>query len=676
MKRMAGLSIKIVAVFAILSFFTSGCTLIEDILRALGRTCATTDWTVTTEVDIPDAGLLCATTNCTLRQAIETSNACPGVQTIHIPAGTYTLTRTGAGEDNNRTGDLDIKDSVNILGEGNPGIDGNHTDRVFDIFPGATVDMTGLTIQHGQSDDGGGIRSKGILRLHNMTLQENVATTPVDPTTGPTGGGGGILSERDGTLTMDGSQVIGNSAYQGGGVAAYPNATTSLPPSLVEIRDTVIAENSAASAGGGLFLYVTVRVNLTNVEIRDNSAGSDNGDGIWNGAILGLTQVTISGNHGGINGGGIYNEPAGNLSAWQVLLQNNTARFGGGIYNAGLARFFQSAIVENTAERGQGGGVYNADTESALTINNTTISGNNGPLGGGAIRNDNGNFQVVFSTLAANSPDGINGSGSGEMTMRDSILTEHPGGNCTGISTVSNGFNIEDANTCSFVEPSDLVSTDPLLMPLVSEGGTYVHPLDLGSPALDSADPDRCDGTDQRGVTRPQGAGCDRGAFELEGGVPAPTATPLPTPTVVATATPVPTATPAGVPLVATAGLSFTQPGLSVDHFYSGGAGCGPLDLKLQVQVSEPNRVSSVVLFFHLKDKSGGGSTPWNDGVVMEPQGSGVYSYDLLSKTIPAFNSYPEAWLVYQFAATGAGGQVLLRSPAYSDITLIMCGKK
>jgi hypothetical protein len=127
---------------------------------------------------------------------------------------------------------------------------------------------------------------------------------------------------------------------------------------------------------------------------------------------------------------------------------------------------------------------------------------------------------------------------------------------------------------------------------------------------------------------------------------------------------------------IPTAGLAFGQPGISTDHFYSGGAGCGPLDLKLQVQVSDPNHVSSVVLFFHLKDKSGGGTTPWNEGVAMEPLGGGVYSYDLVSKTIPAFNSYPEAWLVYQFAATGAGGQVLLRSPAYSNVTLTMCGKK
>ncbi len=376
MKSRVSIAMKLLALFTILSLFTSGCSLIDDIVRALGRLCATPVFVVTTTVDVATG--LCIPGKCSLRQAVITSNSCPGTQTISIPAGTYTLTRTGAGEDAARSGDLDLTDSVSILGEGSPIVDGNRTDRIFDVFPGTTVDITGLVIQHGQSDDGGGIRSQGILRLHNVTLQENVATSPASPTSGPTGGGGGILSERDGTLTMEGSQVIGNSAYQGGGIAIYPNATPSLPASLVEIRDTAIAENSAASAGGGLYLYVSVRVNLTNVEIRDNSAGSDNGDGIWNGATLGLTQVTISGNHGGINGGGIYNDPPGNIVATQVLLENNTARFGGGIYNKGLARFSLSAVINNTSDRGQGGGVFNADSDANLSILNSTISGNQG----------------------------------------------------------------------------------------------------------------------------------------------------------------------------------------------------------------------------------------------------------------------------------------------------------
>jgi hypothetical protein len=56
-----------------------------------------------------------------------------------------------------------------------------------------------------------------------------------------------------------------------------------------------------------------------------------------------------------------------------------------------------------------------------------------------------------------------------------------------------------------------------VLGPLQDNGGpTWTHALLPGSPALDVGDPAQCPATDQRGVPRPQGAGCDIGAFELE----------------------------------------------------------------------------------------------------------------------------------------------------------------
>jgi hypothetical protein len=46
-------------------------------------------------------------------------------------------------------------------------------------------------------------------------------------------------------------------------------------------------------------------------------------------------------------------------------------------------------------------------------------------------------------------------------------------------------------------------------------GPTKTHALVKGSPAIDAAPVDSdCPAVDQRGVARPQGAGCDIGAFE------------------------------------------------------------------------------------------------------------------------------------------------------------------
>src|SRR5262245_23148281 len=55
---------------------------------------------------------------CTLRAAIQESNALAGTDTVAIAAGTYTLSIAGADEDASATGDLDVTESVDIKGAG------------------------------------------------------------------------------------------------------------------------------------------------------------------------------------------------------------------------------------------------------------------------------------------------------------------------------------------------------------------------------------------------------------------------------------------------------------------------------------------------------------------------------------------------------------------------------
>ena len=71
----------------------------------------------------------------TLRAAIQQANFNGGINTIILPAGNYTLSIAGAGEDAGATGDLDITGPIVVQGAG-PGtttVHGDGTDRVFDI---------------------------------------------------------------------------------------------------------------------------------------------------------------------------------------------------------------------------------------------------------------------------------------------------------------------------------------------------------------------------------------------------------------------------------------------------------------------------------------------------------------------------------------------------------------
>jgi len=61
---------------------------------------------------------------------------------------------------------------------------------------------------------------------------------------------------------------------------------------------------------------------------------------------------------------------------------------------------------------------------------------------------------------------------------------------------------------------NDVSNTDPLLGPLSDDGGTLVHPLLEGSPAIEGGVCIAGVTGDQRGVRRPEGARCDVGAYE------------------------------------------------------------------------------------------------------------------------------------------------------------------
>jgi hypothetical protein len=102
------------------------------------------------------------------------------------------------------------------------------------------------------------------------------------------------------------------------------------------------------------------------------------------------------------------------------------------------------------------------------------------------------------------------------------------------------GHNLlqDTTGTCTFNATGDKTGVDPLLGPLADNGGSLeTRALASGSPAVDAGDPGTpgsafpaCAATDERGVTRPQFAACDMGAFEFQGTLPTPTPTPTPTP--------------------------------------------------------------------------------------------------------------------------------------------------
>jgi hypothetical protein len=287
--------------------------------------------------------------------------------------------------------------------------------------------------------------------------------------------------------------------------------------------------------------------------------------------VLGGSNYRSVGGPG--QGGAIYNQ--GQLLLREVLLAGNRADGGGGYYEAaegegGALYTVNSTIIDacafsdNTARggdggvrqvfpgpggHGNGGAIYSA---GMLRVTNSTVASNqaiggNGAIGefraepggsanGGGIYSTAGTLTLTYATLARNSaiggmggmggawvPSGPNGAGSGggvfntngTVTLVNTIIANSPSGsNCFGVVN-DGGGNISSDGSCNFSALGSLNNTDPVLGPLGDYGGqTPTMPLLAGSPAIDRAISALCPRTDQRGVARPTGGGCDIGAFE------------------------------------------------------------------------------------------------------------------------------------------------------------------
>ncbi len=132
------------------AFFLSGCGLLDIFGRAVAAICEQ-ELLIPTKFEDTNDGV-CTPDDCSLREAVITSNNCEGTQTIRIPNGTYRLTIEGQNEIESARGSLDIRDAVIIEGLRNPVIDGNGIDSVFTMFlPSASdeVHISNLTIRNG-----------------------------------------------------------------------------------------------------------------------------------------------------------------------------------------------------------------------------------------------------------------------------------------------------------------------------------------------------------------------------------------------------------------------------------------------------------------------------------------------------------------------------------------------
>src|SRR5436190_6839101 len=232
------------------------------------------------------------------------------------------------------SGELIVDKDVTISGPGAKklAVDGNAQSRVFDVNPGKTVTIDGLTVTNGRANvfgSGGGIyNNAAALTVTNCTFSGNSATN----------GGGGIGNSLGGaTLTVSNCAFSSNSAVHGGGAIGNLGTLT--------VTSCTFSGNSA-SFGGGIanraYDQEAPTLTVSNCTISGNSA-SFGGGGVGNitdaggSATLTIANCTISGNLGSNGGGGIsnlaQNASMATLTTTNSTISGNSASNGGGIYN-------------------------------------------------------------------------------------------------------------------------------------------------------------------------------------------------------------------------------------------------------------------------------------------------------------------------------------------------------
>ena len=399
--------------------------------------------------------------NCTLRATImeadalsEFSGAAPTV-TITLGAGTFTLSIAGQDEDGAATGDLDIASNIKIVGAGagQTTIDAAGLDRVFHVLPGATLNLSGVTIIGGNvpglepNGSGGGILNEGTLTIAGSIISGNSAAGAVGPTLPGaynSGNGGGILNAD--TLTIEGSTISGNSARKGGGITNLIGATLTIANSIISDNSTFDANSTGGgirNAGGTVTIIDSTvsgnTVNLSGIGILLNGGG-----GFYNDPFGTLTIIDsrVSDNSTEDTGGGIFNR-GGELTITGSTISDNSSIDGGGIRNAtGTMTITNSTVTGNSALgfEANGGGILTETYGTATTtINSTTISGNSAVLYGGGVYASHNIMSgppvlitIANSTISDNSARSGGGIAnlSAEMAITGSTIS---GNTATGI---------------------------------------------------------------------------------------------------------------------------------------------------------------------------------------------------------------------------------------------------
>lgn len=216
---------------------------------------------------------------CTLRKAVNNANdndisypqcqggeAGPVVDTIvfNMP-GTITFALGGPPENGGESGDLDVTDSLTIIGHPlGTTIDAADLGRVFHVHPGATLTLINIHITNGNENAGGGgiyVEAGAALNLDGVTVSNCYTNS---------GDGGGIFAD-SATLNITNSTISGNRNILIGAGMSVQGGTTNITNTTITANHNETGLAGGINAGGTVNLRSSILAGNTNDSLADTS---------------------------------------------------------------------------------------------------------------------------------------------------------------------------------------------------------------------------------------------------------------------------------------------------------------------------------------------------------------------------------------------------------------------